>query len=149
MKKTSILFVFLFLVGILWSQEESQTAPLPDIPAEPVPAAGDSNYVYRFADVEPEFPGGREGLLNYLASNIQYPQRALKKKLEGKCYLRFIVETDGSITNPKVLRGVPDCPECDAEALRVVSAMPKWKPGELDGKPVRSAYNLPIVYKVN
>jgi protein TonB len=149
MKKSSILFVFLFLVGILWSQEEPQTTSVPDVPAERVPAVVDSNYVYKFVDVEPEFPGGRPELLKYISSNIQYPQRALKKKLEGKCYLRFIVETDGSITNPKVLRGVPDCPECDAEALRVVSAMPKWKPGELDGKPVRSAYNLPIVYKVN
>ena len=101
MKNKLLLLIVVFLAANGWSQEEPQTAPVPDIPAEPVPAVGDSNYVYRFADVDPEFPGGREGLLKYLASTIQYPQRAVKNKLEGKCYLQFVVERSGNVTNPK------------------------------------------------
>ncbi|MES2556877.1 MAG: energy transducer TonB [Bacteroidota bacterium] len=148
MKKTSILFVFLFLGGILWSQEEPQTAPIPDIPAQRVPAAGDSDYVYPYLDIHAEFPGGTAELLKFIKANIQYPKIAVKQQLEGKCFLQFIVEKDGTVSSFKVIRGVPDCPECDAEALRVVGIMPKWKPGEVDGNPVRSNFNLPIMFKL-
>jgi protein TonB len=143
MKNNILLLVVLFLAANSWSQD----APPP--PPPPKRVVVDSNQVYLFVDVEAEFPGGREGLLKYLATNIQYPSSALKNKLQGKCFVQFVVERSGYVTNPKVMRGVPDCPECDYEALRVVRTMPQWKPGEVDGKPVRSSFNLPIAFKLD
>lgn len=148
MKNNILLLVALLLAANSWSQEESEIGPKGEIGGEPILYVEDSNQVYQFVDVEPEFPGGREGLLNYLASTIQYPEKATKLKLSGKCYIQFVIEKNGMVTNPKIMRGVPDCPECDAEALRVIRTMPKWKPGEVAGKPVRSNFNLPVMFKL-
>jgi protein TonB len=78
-----------------------------------------------------------------------YPAIAAEKNLQGKCFLQFVVEEDGSITNIKVLRGVPDCPEFDMEAVRIVKSMPKWKPGKIQGRAVRSYYTLPVAFNLN
>ena len=102
--------------------------------------------VVSFAEVEPEFPGGIEALYKYLADNIKYPEKAKADMIEGRVLVNFVIEKDGSVTNAKVLRSVSD--EIDAEALRVVSAMPQWKPGMLQDTPVRVQYNLPIVFKL-
>ena len=67
-------------------------------------------------------------------------------QLVGKCYVSIVVEIDGSISNVKVIRGVPDCPECDKEAIRLMKTMPKWKPGKTGGKVVRSRINLPVKF---
>lgn len=96
-----------------------------------------------------EYPGGRGEMMKYLASNIVYPKSALENEVQGKCWLKFVVGTDGSLSDIQVVRGVPDCPECDAEAIRVVKGMPKWIPGKIGGKPVKSYYNLPITFKLN
>lgn len=103
-----------------------------------------------FDDVEEaaEFPGGRAEMMKYLASNIRYPETASQAGIEGKCYLKFVVGTDGNIENVRVLRGVPDCPECDREAVRVVKGMPKWRPGKNGGKSVKSYFNLPVNFKL-
>ncbi|MDH4471440.1 MAG: energy transducer TonB [Fluviicola sp.] len=150
MKSIILLLTTLLLTATSWSQETQEPAlAMPDPMLETDPDAPDSNYVFPLVDVAAEFPGGREGLFNYLATTIQYPERAKKLKIGGRCYLQFVVETDGTVTNAKIMRGVPDCPECDAEALRVIGLMPKWKPGEVEGKPVRSNFNLPVTFKPN
>jgi protein TonB len=113
-------------------------------PVEEIPH--DSNYIYPKPEMFAEFIGGRTEMFRYIGANIEYPPNAVKQKLEGKCYLKFVVEKDGAITDVQIARGVPDCPECDAEALRAVSQMPKWKPGEVEGKPVRSYFYLPISF---
>ena len=92
----------------------------------------------------PEFPGGRKNLMNYLAKNIKYPEEALKAKIEGRVFVNFIVEKDGSISHVKVLRGIGH--GCDKESVRVVENMPRWKPGEQKGQPVRLSFNLPIKF---
>jgi protein TonB len=84
----------------------------------------------------------------YLKKNLMYPIMARDAGIQGKCYIRFIVNADGSISDVRVLRGVTDCPECDQEALRVVKRMPNWAPGKVNGKAVRINYNLPIVFKL-
>lgn len=81
----------------------------------------------------------------FIQRNIRYPEVALKNKIEGRVYVTFTVETDGSITNIKVLRDIGG--GCGQEAVRVVSIMPKWKPGTQRGKPVRVQFNLPIVFQ--
>ncbi len=94
------------------------------------------------------FPGGHEAMNKFLRNNLVYPQTAIELNLQGKCYVQFVVDVDGSISNVKIKRGVPDCPECDKEAIRVVKSMPKWNPGKLNSKPVGSSINLPIIFKM-
>ena len=84
--------------------------------------------------------------MKYLSKNIRYPEQAKKENIQGRVYVTFVVEKDGSITNAKVLRSIGG--GCDEEALRVVNAMPKWEPGKLQGTPVRVQFNLPIVFKL-
>ena len=102
--------------------------------------------VFIVVETNPEFPNGLEGLYQYLASNINYPSEAKAKNIEGKVYVTFVIEKDGSVSNVKTLRS-PD-PMLTAEAERVVRAMPKWKPGMQRGKKVRVQYTLPINFKL-
>lgn len=102
--------------------------------------------VFNVVEVEPEFPGGMEALTKYLSENIKYPEQAKKDKIQGKVYISFVVEKDGSVADAKVLRGIGG--GCDEEALRVVKAMPKWEPGKQKGTPVRVQYNLPVAFKL-
>ncbi len=97
-------------------------------------------------EVDPEFPGGNEALYKYLAQNIKYPEKAKADKIEGRVVVGFVIEKDGSISNAEVRRSVNV--EMDAEALRVINAMPKWQPGTMEGKPVRVHYNIPITFKL-
>lgn len=97
-------------------------------------------------DEMPEFPGGLEMLMEYLAQNIHYPEVARKAGIEGKVMVRFVVETDGSITDCTVMESLSE--ECDEEALRVVKRMPKWKPGIKDGQPVSVGFFLPVRFKL-
>lgn len=97
--------------------------------------------------VPPQYPGGYEALITYLIHHVKYPPEAFKKKIEGKVIVTFVVEKDGSITNVKVKSAVH--PALDAEAVRVVKSMPKWKPGTENGKAVRVNYVLPITFKLD
>lgn len=103
--------------------------------------------VYSVTEVPPQFPGGMGKLMEYLASNIKYPQEAKENKIEGKVYLSFIVEPDGSISNVKVLKGIGY--GCDKEAARVLKQMPKWSPGKDKGEAVRVKFNIPIRFKLH
>lgn len=91
---------------------------------------------------DPEFPGGLEALAKYLADNIKYPQLAKDNGITGRVYVSFVVEKNGSVGNIKILRDIGG--GCGAEAVRVVKAMPKWKPGKQTGRPVRTQFNLPV-----
>lgn len=100
--------------------------------------------IFQVVENMPEFPGGRGKLMQYLASNIKYPPYAKEAGIQGRVFINFVVERDGSITAVKVLRGIGG--GCDEEAVRVVKAMPKWKPGMQRGKPVRVSFNLPVKF---
>ncbi|MCE4562763.1 energy transducer TonB [Maribellus sp. CM-23] len=97
-------------------------------------------------DPMPEFKGGKSRLIEYLSNNINYPEKARRNEIEGKVFVNFIVAEDGKIIDCKVVKGVS--PELDKEALRVAKKMPKWKPGEQHGKPIRVTYTLPINFKL-
>ena len=103
--------------------------------------------IHRVAEVMPQYPGGPNEMMRYIQENIKYPQSAKANKIEGRVYVTFVVEKDGSITNAAVIRGIDK--ECDAEALRVVSSMPKWTPGQHKGEVVRTQFTIPIYYKFN
>ena len=92
----------------------------------------------------PEFPGGMPALIEFLQTNIKYPKDAIKQDVGGRVMVMFVVETDGSISNVRVARKV--FPSLDKEAVRVVKAMPKWKPGKEKGRPVRVNFTLPVVF---
>jgi len=97
---------------------------------------------------EPEFPGGTDSLYKFLESNLTYPEDAKKDSIQGRVICRFTIDTDGSITDIRVLRSVH--PSLDAEAVRVLSAMPKWVPAETDGnKKIKCKYTFPVVFKMD
>ena len=110
------------------------------------PMDADTDQVFQVVEVNPEFPGGMEALTKYLSENIKYPEQAKKDKTQGKVYISFVVEKDGSVADAKVLRGIGG--GCDEEALRVVNAMPKWTPGKQRNTPVRVQFNLPVAFKL-
>lgn len=98
-------------------------------------------------EVMPAYPGGPNALVKYVQNNLKYPESAKKNKQEGRVFVGFVVEKDGSISNVSVMRGV--CEELDNEAVRVVKTLPKFTPGMHGGKPVRVQYTLPIAFKLN
>lgn len=103
--------------------------------------------IVRFAEKMPEFIGGPDALYAFLQKNLEYPQSARDNNIEGTVLIEFVVERNGSVSNAKVI--VPLFPACDQEAIRVVQMLPKWKPGEQMGKPVRVYFNLPIKFTFN
>ncbi len=103
--------------------------------------------VFQIVDEMPEFPGGADALMQFVASGINYPEDAVKEGKEGRVFVSFVVEKDGLVSNVKVLRGV--CYSIDEEAARVVRGMPRWKPGMKDGKPARVSYQIPIMFKLD
>ncbi|MBR6975169.1 MAG: energy transducer TonB [Bacteroidaceae bacterium] len=101
--------------------------------------------VFDVVEQMPEFPGGMEALVKYMAENMKYPEDAKKQQVEGRVLVQFIVETDGSVSNTEVLMRV--FPSLDAEAVRVISGMPKWIPGKQNGKVVRVKYTIPVSFR--
>ena len=101
--------------------------------------------VFDVVEQMPEFPGGMEALFKYMAENMKYPEDAKKQQVEGRVLVQFIVETDGSVSNTEVLMRV--FPSLDAEAVRVISGMPKWIPGKQNGKVVRVKYTIPVSFR--
>lgn len=103
--------------------------------------------IFVFVEEYPSFPGGEEALYKYLGESIQYPDVARENNITGTVIIRFVVEKDGSITKAAVAREIGG--GCGKEALRVVNAMPKWKPGKQSGKAVRTEFTLPVQFQLN
>jgi len=131
------------------NEEDNNSFAPPPTDNTPPPVEKKDDEVFLDVEESAEYPGGRGAMMKFLADNMKYPETAIEAGIEGKCYLRFIVGTDGKITEVKVTRPVPDCPECDSEAKRVVRLMPRWKPGKIGGKGVRSFFDLPVNFKLN
>ena len=110
-------------------------------------ATSKEDTVYQIAEEMPVFPGGEQAMMKFVAENINYPQEAKDKEIAGRVFVSFVVEKDGSVDEVKVMRGIGG--GCDEEVVRVVKAMPKWKPGKQDGKPVRVNYMMPFNFKLD
>jgi len=106
----------------------------------------DDSEVYGAVEVFPEYPGGTTAMFEFIQKNLKYPESAKEKGLEGRVFIGFVVEKDGSLSSFQVLRGV--CDEIDAEAVRVLKMMPKWKPGMNNGEPVRVQYTMPFKFQL-
>jgi protein TonB len=102
---------------------------------------------FLMGEVVPEFPGGDEARVKFLQENLVYPLKAREQGIEGKVWIGFVVETDGSLSNFTIVKGID--PILDNEALRVAKLMPKWIPGKERGKNVRVSFNLPITFSLN
>ena len=100
--------------------------------------------IFTVVEEQPTYPGGEEARMRYLQENIKYPEEAKELGIQGRVFVTFVVEVDGSITDVRVLRGIGG--GCDQEAIRVVKGMPKWVPGKQRGVPVRVQFNLPIKF---
>jgi protein TonB len=133
--KTLSLGIFLLLPSLSWAQtkDTNQTNDYQD-------------EIFVVVEENPQFPGGEEARIKFLVDHLLYPKEALNKNIEGTVVVGFVVETDGSFSNVKIVRSKD--PHLDAEALRVTRLMPKWKPAKQKGKFVRCQFTMPITFSL-
>ena len=127
------------------AEDDSENQEVPDVTDFGDYEGEDTGEAQIFQVVEdmPAFPGN---VTKWISKNVKYPVLAMENGIQGKVFVQFVIEKDGSITDVKVSRGVDA--SLDKEAVRVVKAMPKWKPGKQRGKPVRVSYTLPIFFQL-
>jgi TonB family protein len=125
----TVILVFFFTA--VSAQEKKESKP-------------NADGVYFEVEVMPEFPGGITALQEFLMKNVQYPEQAKKEGITGKVFVQFIIDETGKVTDPNVLKSAN--PLLDAEAIRVVSAMPDWTPGKQKGEAVKVAFTIPIMF---
>jgi TonB family protein len=124
-------------------QEKAKEKPeVKSIPVQP-----DKNGIYTRVEKQPQYTGGDDAMIKFLVENINYPEEAKKKGIQGTVFVTFIVQANGAVTNVKILRGIGS--GCDEESVRVVKIMPNWIPGMEKGKNVAVQFNLPIKFKLD
>ena len=142
MKKTVLLLgVMLFALNIQ-AQIAMENGNATDCATtEPV-------YDFQKVDKQPKFPGGMTSLQSYINRNLKYPQISRENNSQGRVIVRFIIDSNGVVTSPQVVRSSGDC-NLDMEAVRVIESMPKWKPGKHKGKPVRVLFTFPVIFRLS
>ena len=118
-----------------------------DAPPPPPPVVEKEEEIFLIVETQPEPEGGMEAFYKFINKNLEYPKQARRMGVEGKVFMQFVVDKDGTLTDIKVLKGIGS--GCDEEALRVLKMAPKWKPGKQRGRPVKVRMSIPIVYKLN
>ena len=132
---------------IATSEETNQAVEIKYVPVAVEEEEPEEQTIFEVVEQMPEFTnGGMAGLMQYLSKNIKYPTIAQENGTQGRVTVQFVVNRDGSIVDAKVLRGVD--PYLDKEAIRVISSMPKWKPGMQRGKAVRVKYTVPVMFRL-
>lgn len=152
--KKELLFPVLASVSLLLAscnanpqQTETATPDASDTATETVaPAPMPTDSVYEVAEVMPEFPGGTQALFEFISKNLEYPQNAIDGQIEGRVIVQFVVDKAGKVDNIQVVRSIDKM--LDQAAIDVVRALPAWKPGMQNGKPVNVRYTLPIAFKL-
>lgn len=133
----------------LKTQDASPSSVFVDIQEYEIEEADSTDEVFWGVDQRPEYPGGEAALMEYLRSNLQYPENCKKNKVQGRVLISFVVNKDGSIVEPAVVKSAgPAGVELDVEALRVVSSMPAWTPGMQNGEAVRVQYTIPVAFQL-
>ena len=123
--------------------DKDLVAPPNDGPTESV-----GPEIFLVVEENAEFPGGVAAMGKFMRETMHYPAMAREAGISGKCFLKFVVNETGEISNVEVLKGVPGCADCDKEAIRVVKSMPKWKPAKMTGRSVKCYFNLPFSFKI-
>lgn len=129
--------------------DNNTTVEIVDLSAETGPSEdeeAESNTIFTVVEQQPEFPGGEAALMAFIKKNLKYPAFAAENGIQGRVTLSFVVEKDGSVTDIQEMRSPSE--DLTKEAKRVVSSMPKWKPGKQRGKPVRVKYVLPVTFRL-
>lgn len=146
MKKTFITVIGLAVFTSVKAQPSTQKSGEPIVVSVDTTknSSVDKSPIFTAVEMEPSFPGGIEMFYRFLQANIKYPAKAFEDKIQGKVFISFVVEKDGSLTDIKVLRGIGG--GCDEEAVRVMKTSPKWRPGIQNGRPVRVQYTMPISF---
>lgn len=137
-----LIFDEIVVVGYVSQSSKGPVAPNPPQKKETV-----LEEVFVVVEEQPTFPGGNEGMMEFLGENVKYPVEAQSNGIQGRVILNFVVMKDGSLTDINVVRGVD--PLLDAEAVRVIGEMPKWIPGKQRGQEVNVRYTLPVVFRLN
>lgn len=132
MKRFLLLLSAIFLTNIAFCQDEVKVS--------------DDEAIFFVVEVQPEFPGGMDSMYAFIQKNLIYPEKAKAEGIEGRVFITFTIEKDGSVSNVKILRGIGG--GCDEAAKEVIEKMPKWKPGKQRGKPVRFQFTLPIKFEL-
>lgn len=121
-------------------------ASSPTVREKALEVAPKTDEPFVIVEQQPAFPGGMDGLRNFLSKNLNYPRQAAAAGVSGRVYISFVVNADGSLTDVEVLKGIGF--GCDEEARRVIKAMPRWQPGRQSGRAVRVKFNLPISFSL-
>lgn len=129
-------------VSLTLKQPEQFSLEEVKIAAEKRTAWGHDELIFESADENPEYPGGAREMYNFISSKLRYPLEAEKNNISGKVFVKFVVRKDGSITDLKILKGIGY--GCDEETVRVISQLPRWKPGKQNGEPVNVMFTMPI-----
>lgn len=116
------------------------------VPIKYLPEENEETDIYLVVEVMPEFPNGLKALFDFIYDNLKYPSDALEKEIQGRVMVGVVIDENGSVTQPKILKSIS--PSLDKEALRIVSIMPKYKPGTQDGVPVKVRCTIPIYFKL-
>lgn len=132
--------------AIASTEENNEAVEVKYVPVTVEEEEPEEETIFQVVEVMPEFPGGMAECLKFLGKNIKYPTIAQENGVQGRVIVQFVVNRDGSIVDPVVVRSVD--PYLDKEALRVIKSMPKWKPGQQRGKAVRVKYTVPVTFKL-
>jgi TonB family protein len=142
-----------FRVDAVWDELITGNNP-PPVLIEPIPSmiqdvqdVIQEPQIFTYVEQMPQFAGGDAQLMEYIRNNIKYPEMSKEQGIQGKVIVNFIVHEDGNITSVKVVKSLSK--ECDAEAIRIFSNMPKWKPGMQNGRAVKTQMNVPINFKLD
>ena len=128
------------------NEDKGEAVEIKYVPAVVEEEEVEEQQIFQVVEEMPEFPGGMAECLKFLAKNIKYPTIAQENGVQGRVIVQFVVNKDGTIVDPVVVRSVD--PYLDKEALRVIKAMPKWKPGKQRGKAVRVKYTVPVTFRL-
>jgi protein TonB len=132
MKRFLLLLSAILLTNMAFCQEEKKGSV--------------DDEVFVVVEEQAEFPGGLDSMYAYIQKNLKYPEKAKAEGIEGRVFVSFIIEKDGSISNVKILRGIGG--GCEEAVVEMIKNMPKWKPGKQRGKPVRFQFTLPIKFEL-
>ncbi|WKN44329.1 energy transducer TonB [Tunicatimonas pelagia] len=120
--------------------------PTPDFTKMDEPEVEETDEIHIVVEEKPSFPGGEKAFYQYVASKMKYPKLAVRQGIDGRVFVQFVVNRDGSLTDIQVIKGIGG--GCDEEAVRVLGSAPRWNPGKQRGKPVRVRMALPIIFQL-
>lgn len=141
------MFFVLIAANSVYARENEQTIQVPSPPPPPPPVKlAETDEVFVVVEEMPEYPGGVDAMMRFLGETIRYPFEAMTNGIQGRVICNFVIEKDGSVSDVQIVRGID--PHLDDEAIRVIEAMPKWKPGMQKEEIVRTRFTLPIVFRL-